>query len=369
MKKIILYLFIVFMLFPCLKTEAQATEEITDEEYYYEQLEGAIDEDTLDILEKFGISEFSSQEIYSVSLSEIGTYFNEALAVKARDALSSFFKLLCVVVIVTTVKSFFISDNKGISFLGVIATVFLSTGILNSVLNALLSSMKAGGSFMLAFIPIFTVLLSLSGNITSSVAYNAVTFFFAQGITAFINNLAVDIIGVFLSVSIAFSLNKTTNLNRFVTVVNRIVGIAIGFIGSSFAATLSVRGILSSAIDSASSKSVRFLISNLIPIVGSSISEAYSTLLGSINIIKGSVAIVGIIVILVIAVPPIIEGTVYCIVFSLVSYISDIADCDEISAILRAFSSGVRTVILLNILQVFVLIISTGIMLTVKGAL
>ena len=57
----------------------------------------------------------------------------------------------------------------------------------------------------------------------------------------------------------------------------------------------------------------------------------------------------------------------YCISFSLLSYISELFELNEISAAMKAFHTGIRTLILLNIFESFVLIISTGIMLNMKG--
>ena len=130
---------------------------------------------------------------------------------------------------------------------------------------------------------------------------------------------------------------------------------------------LSVRGILSATIDSASSKSIKYLIGSLIPVVGSSISDAYSTLLGSINVIRGSVAVAGIIIMLVITVPPVLEGVLYCIAFLTLSYTSEMMELKEISSVLKAFHSALRTVILLNIFQLFILLVSTAIMITARG--
>ena len=95
------------------------------------------------------------------------------------------------------------------------------------------------------------------------------------------------------------------------------------------------------------------MLSSLIPIVGSSISEAYSSLLGSINVIKSSVAVVGIIVIMIISLPPLIEGMLYCIAFSILSYICEMFECIQVSNILRTFYSAVRFLILINILEIF----------------
>ena len=366
MKKIITYILSASVIICLFAMTADAAE--TDEEYYSELLSSAIDRDTAEKLEEIGLKNFTSDEIFSVSFSKIGEYFSVGLREKAADAISVFFRMLCVLVLLISVRAFISTDNPGgINIIAIIAVAILSVDVCNEILEVLLSAMKTSGAFILSFIPIYTVIIALGGNVSSAVTYNTVTFSFAQVISFLVNNYAADLTGMFLSLSMAFSVNSTVNLNRFISSVNKAVSTVVGFFSGGFAAMLSVRGLLSATIDSAASKSIKFLISSLIPIVGSSISDAYSTVVGSINVIKSSVAVAGIIIVLVITVPPILEGALYCVGFSALSYISEMAQLNEISSVFKAFQSALRTIILLNIFQLFLLIVSTGIMLTVKG--
>lgn len=365
MKRLIITLLSVLLL-SCFPITCTAVE--IDEEYYSDLLGSAIDSDVKENLKEIGVDDFTAGEMYNISFSRIGEYFSRDLRSKSTEVLSVFFKLLTVLLILMTVKAFLCTDNgKNIKLIGIVSVVILASDVCVNLLEMLFSTMKTGGSFMLAFIPIYTIVLSLGGSVSSGITYNSVTFVFAQLISFIVNNLASDITGIFLSASIAFSLNSTINLNRFISGTNKLISTVIGILSSGFAAILSVRGVLSVAIDSVTSKSIKFLIGSLIPIVGSSISDAYSTVLGSINVIKGSVAIAGIIIMLVISVPPILEGVLYCLSFTILSYISDMAELSEISSVIRCFYSALRTAILLNIFQLFILIVSTAVMISLKG--
>lgn len=368
MKKVAFVVFLMCAL-SFFSVQVRAVNEIYDEEYFSESIFSSIDSEVADALEEFGIDSLQSEKIYSVSFSQIAEYFSDDLKSKAKNCIKDFLSLLSMLIVIATVNAYFTFENKEnlISVLGtVLITVFAVSGI-NPLMNMLLSTMKTNGSFMLSFIPVFTLLVSLSGSPGGAITYNTLSLFFAEGISGFINNFATPILGAFFSLSIAFSVNKTMNINRFINMVNKTVSVVIGFLACGFTGILSIKGVMSVTIDAVSSKSIRFLLSSLIPIVGSSISDAYSSLLGSINLIKGSVAMVGILVVLIISLPAIIEGFVYCISFSFLSYIAEIFGCEEISGIFRAFCSGIRTLLLLSIFEVFLLIISTGIMLTMKG--
>lgn len=369
MRKIFLLLSVaLFVAVTSTTVHAQTEEIITDSDYYTDSVLTSVDDDVIKALDEIGLDSFSIDDIFSVSFERIGSYFSKTVSEKLKSCLSDITYLLIVVVILISVKAYFITDrNRYISLLGVSAIVITAVNILESVINMLINTLSASGSFIHSYVPVYTLLLSLGGNVSSALTYNTVTFVYAQLITLFAENGAVPLLGAYLSLSVAFSVNSVTNLNRFISIVNKAVNTVVGFVSSTFAALLTVRGAFSASVDTVSAKSIRFLIGNLIPIVGSSISDAYSTLLGSINVIKGSVAAIGIIVIILIVVPPVIEAVLYSISFSLISYFCEMAELNDIASVLKALSSSIKLLVMLNILLMFILIISTAIMLSAKG--
>lgn len=333
------------------------------------ELSEIIDKDTRDILESFGIEDFEFNEIYNVSFSEITDFFAETLKDKVSCVVDDFFNLLCTVLIIGLITVLFkgYSDETFTDILSAVIIAVTAVGVIEGSLSAVVSALNLSGKFMLGFAPIYTLIISLSGNAASALTYNTVALFIAEVISKIITSGAVDLIGVYFCLGISFSLNDTMNIGRFSLVVNRIASTTLGLIASIFTGYIGLKNILSISVDRVSVRSIRFLISSLIPVVGSSISDAYSSLLGSINLIKGSIAIVGILVVIILNVPIIIENLVYYISFNLLSYVADILLAKKVGDVFRVFSTGMRILLLLCIFEVFVLIISVGIALSVKG--
>lgn len=372
MKKIFKVLFAVILLleiFICFACGVNVDNDANLQDDIKNELYRIIDEDTRDILESFGIEEFDFNEIYNISFSEITDFFAETLKGKTKNAMHDFSYLLCVVLIISIVTALFrgYSDEAFTDILSVVIVAVLSVGVIENSLNAVVSVLDLSGKFMLGFAPVYTLIISLSGNAASALTYNTVALFIAEVISKIITSTAVDLIGVYFCLGISFSLNDTLNVGRFSSVVNRLVSTSLGLIASVFTGYIGLKNILSVSVDRVSVRSIRFLISSLIPVVGSSISDAYSSLIGSINLIKGSVAIVGILVVLILNTPIILENLVYYISFNLLSYISDILLAGKVGEVFRIFSAGMRILLLLCIFEVFVLIISVGIALSVKG--
>ena len=367
MKKLCLIVILLFLFsFTALAAEEDKntfTEEIKSE------LFGIIDKDVMGVLEEIGITEESFDEIYKFSMKNISSFFNTTLKDKSEKCIHDFFLLLTVILIVGVISSVATSE-KNVSFVSMLCVCVVALLTLKSVsssLSACISVLRLSGNFMKGFVPVYTLLISFSGNPTSALTYNTAVMAFAQLLSAVISNICSDLVGVMLCLSVAFSFNENINTARIINSINKIISLVLGFFSCMFTGFLSIKNILSTSVDTLSVKGIRFLISSLIPVVGSSISEAYSSLLGSINLIKGSVALVGVLVLIIINLPVVIETAIYYFSFNALSYISDTLNLIKVSEVLRCVAGAIRFLLLLCVFEMFILIISTGILLSVKG--
>ncbi len=339
------------------------------EESVGEKLFSFIDPDVLAALDEIGIEEENLESIYNFSPDNISRFFSTTLKDKLQKCFKDVFLLLSVIMITGTVSSLFVGSSKEpfISQMSVIIITLLMVNTVSRSVSTVISVLKLSGNFMLSFVPLYTLIISLSGNTASALTYNSLVLVFAETFSSVITYIIPDLIGVLFCLSISFSMNEGINTSRFINAVNKSVSVILGVAAGAFTGFLSLKNVLSVSVDSISVKSIRFLISSLIPVVGSSISEAYSSLIGSINLIKGSVAIVGILVILIINLPVIFETLFYYFSFSALSHLSDSFSGVRAGDALRSFSCGMRILLLILVFEIFILIISTGIMLTLKG--
>ena len=370
MKKIVSLLITIFVLFGFAIT-AEAVENITPEnlsEEIKQELTDIIDSDVKDALEYIGISDFDFSEIYNISFSKISDYFAETLEDKISDFAEEISQLFCVIFICSIVASVFdVGSNSMFNTICTIVIILLSVGIASESLSATISVLETSGKFVVGFAPIYTMLISFTGNTALALTYNTFVMFFGELLSYVITFGIKDFIGIYFCLGISFSLNESINLNKFVSVINKITYTALGFTASVFSGFLSLKSILSISLDKVSVKSIRFLISSMIPVVGSSISDAYSSLLGSINLIKGSVAFIGIIVIVIINLPIIMENLICYISFTALSYIADSFLSTRTAEVLRFIASGIRILLLLSVFEMFIIIITVGVTLSARG--
>lgn len=79
------------------------------------------------------------------------------------------------------------------------------------------------------------------------------------------------------------------------------------------------KGALASSADSVSVKGIKLLAGNTIPIVGGAIGDAYTSVLGSLNLIKGTVGAFGIFAIAAVNIPVITEMLLWMIAVNICS--------------------------------------------------
>ena len=370
MKSVFTALLTVFILLAC-AVNAAAFEADLDNlaESVSDELFSSIEKDVLSALNDMGINEDTLFSLNSFSLDNITAFFSDTLKDKAAECAVNVFSLLCIIMLTGSVTSLFsgTGGERLLSYISILIAILLSVNLIGEALTATVSVLKMCGNFMLSYIPIYTVAISLSGNAASALTYNSMLVVLAELLSTALVKFLPELIGLLLCIIISFSLNESISISRLINAVNKTVSIVLGVSAGAFTGLLSIKNILSVSIDSVSVRSIRFLISSLIPIIGSSISEAYSSLLGSINLIKGSVAFVGIIVMLVINLPVIAQTLVYYLSFTALSYISDSFSVMRLGDTLRGLSCVMRILMLLCVFEMFILIISTGIMLSLKG--
>lgn len=332
-------------------------------------LKKTIDDDTLDILENIGLKDFGFEEIYNISFENITSFFKNTLKDKISVISKAFSELFSVVILAGLVSVVFkeYSDENFTNILCVVIISIMTVNVIEDSLGAVVSVLEISGKFMLCFAPIYTLIISVSGNTATALTYNTFALAIAEIVSTVISSGLTDLIGAFFCLGISFSLNESVNVRRFTGIVNRVYSTVLGLTASIFTGFLSFKNILSVSVDRVSVKSIRYLIGSLIPVVGSSISEAYSSLLGSMNLIKSSVAIVGILVIIIVNTPIIVETLAYYLMFNLLEYLSESLQISSVADIFRIFSSGMRILLLLCIFEMFIMIITTGIVLSVKG--
>ena len=329
----------------------------------------SLDDELSSTLDDFGIASINGEDVFTKGTENIKKFFSETLKEKLTGAAGWFFIQISLVMILSVFSGAFdLSGSEDmLSLLCAVIFTVSTVDRLNVFINCTVSAMELNGRFMLSFIPVFTLLISLSGNPASALTYNSFVLFFCELMSFAIDKLLVLFIGAYFALSISLSFNGSFNLGRFVNAINKGINFLLGLTASVFTGFLSLKNVLSYATDSLSVKGIRFMLSSLIPVIGTSLSDAYSSVLGSINLMKSSLAVVGIFALVIINIPALTEGLIYFFLISVLSGVCEMFSLNRAAEFLRSFSGCVKILLLFCLFQLFILIISMGIMLSLRG--
>ncbi len=328
----------------------------------------SFDGETKEALELFGIDGIENS-VFDFSFESLSDYFTTNLKDKANSAIKLFFEFLSVLMIISVIEMLKGKSEKGnvLSVLCVCVLSLLTAQKTYGILNIAVTGAESVNKLMVSFVPIYAGIVAVSGNPVSAATYNSLTLLFAEGVSLFASKILVPFVGVILCLTIAFSMSDVFDCGRFLSAAGKVTNLSLGVAAAFFTGFLSFKNVLSFAADSAGTRGVRFLVSSLIPVVGSAMSDAYSAFSSSINLIKGSVAGVGILAVVLCCLPGITELLLNFVSLSLLSFAAGLFGRNEAASLFKGFSLAIKILLLVLVYEVFIVIISTGLMLSIKG--
>ena len=157
------------------------------------------------------------------------------------------------------------------------------------------------------------------------------------------------------------------NFEKTVGFIKKTAVFILGFVSTVFVTLLSLKGMLSNAADSVAVRGIRFLIGNSIPVVGGALSDAYNSVIGTLLMVKNTVAVFAVAAIAVINLPVVAECVWWVFMLYLLSSLADIFSLNKISFMLTSVASAVTLLTVSLVLVVIVFILSIGLIMLLKG--
>ena len=180
-----------------------------------------------------------------------------------------------------------------------------------------------------AFVPLSGVLYAMGGNLTGA-ASGTVTlsttlavcqFFFSETvIPVFCACLALSLLSVFEGVSASAASTISTTVKKWYTT-------ALAFIMMILTAAVAAQGVLASKADGAAMRGMRFAASSFIPVVGGTVSSTLGTLAASVELLRGAIGVIGVVIILMMLIPVVVYLAVMRGALALSSFVAGMLGC------------------------------------------
>ncbi len=222
--------------------------------------------------------------------------------------------------------------------------------------------------FMLAFTGIYGGVIAAGGNVTASAVWQGSMAVACDAALELSSKLLFPILSLCLAMSIVDAVNPDVSLTGLIDMGKKLTAWILGLLMAGFLGLLSVQTLVAAAADHAGTKAAKFVISGSVPIVGGAVSDAYTTVIGSMKVLRASVGVTGILMILALLLPVILSLGLYRVMVLGAGAVSELFGAETLVRLFRnaenvlaaALSAAVTFAVLFVFSSAVVMLIGTS---------
>ena len=372
MKRILCTIAVLLCLFCFCPVFAQETgEEVQNDTQQYqdmlqssgagELMEEAPDK-TQELLEEYGISSLDPQSILSLKPGDLFSLLWNLLVEQLKSPLRTVSCVLAVVILCALLENmqgaFAQSTMRGV--FSVVSTLCIAGIVVVPVTKCIMecvSTIQSICNFMLCFIPVMTTVMTASGQPVTAGAYNLFLFGACEVIAKIAASTLVPLLCMYLALCLVGSVTTNLKIAPVSSSLKSIMTWALGFLITLFVGMLSLQSLVSVSADTVNMKATKFVVSNLVPVVGGALSDALGSVQACMKVIKSTVGAFGIITALLTFLPSLIQVVLWIGAVKLGAIFSGMLGVERAGKLLDSVSSALSLL--------FAMILCFGLFLTV----
>ena len=373
-----LLLMIMLTMVMCLPAGAEGGAAEWDE-LYQEQAEASgagdlpdnLPEETRQLLDQLGITSIDAEGFSSLEPQGVWKALAELTGQEASGPLRSVGVVLGVVLLCALMEGMkqTLRDPSASPVFQVVCVLAACAALLvplSSCVQAVCRAAESTSVFMGSFVPVYAGILVTAGHAVTAASYQTVVLFAAELITLLATHLLVPLLTVSLALGMAGSLDTGLRLDSLSSAINKGAAWLLGITTTLFVGLLTLQGIVGGAADTLSSRALRFSLSSMVPVVGGSLSEAFSAVKGCLGLLKSTVGGFGMLATALIVLPPLLQCAVWSL--ALCTAAAELFGLGQISALLRSAQAVVKTLIAVLAACSLFMIVTTAVVTAAGGA-
>ncbi len=348
------------------------------DEYYKDRLEASgaeelsdyLSDETRGYLAKLGCEEIEFEKILDVSPSALIEFIWDLISGEAAQPLKGMLKSMGAVLLVSVCSGFFPDDEKSKSVLNMICGCFIVIAIISPALQSIkaaAAAIEACAVFEKALIPVLAAGVTVSGNPTMAFSVQGAAFTAAEFIESLAKNFVLPLVGISGALSVTGAMLPTLRLSAISEIIRKTMITVLTSAAGLFTGFLALKSLLSASADSLAVKGVKLASSTFVPVIGGAIGEAYTSVVGSLSLLRSTVGIYAIIAFFAIGIPIVINLALWVLSMRVACAVSDLLDCRVCSEILKSIAFVFSMVNTLLLLCMAVFIISAGLVVLIKA--
>lgn len=359
-KKFALYTVIIILIFSVCAEASMEDEVLSDidikyNEYSFEDIFKSVKEGNFDL---------SPDAIFSFI---IGSIFHE---------MKELFRILIYIICAACINSFITALNTSFLSKEVNTAVFCAFYAVFIVIIAQAYS-EAGEicfdflqnicAILSACVPVCISLIISIGNITKGLAMKPLYIFFLEIISIFSKNFVFPLINSLFAISIIGCISNRFSVKNLTDFIRKIIKWGMTLVLSVFLSSVSIVGVITDKVVLKGAKTAKFVLGNFVPVVGRLLSETVDTVSSAALVIKNTAGISGIIIIVIICLPPILKLFAMSISYRFCAALIEPISDPRLSNMLSSLSSTIELMLGVCISVAVVFAVSVSILISIGG--
>lgn len=247
-----------------------------------------------------------------------------------------------------------------------VCVVSLLQGPILDCITATTQVLRESSLFLMSFVPVMSGVMVAGGHPASAGIYNVMLFFVAEVLATLTTDFLVPLLSIYLALCMMAPVAPFLHINKITSAIKSIVCWSLSIITTVFVSMLSIQTAIGQGGDSIMLKTSKFLVGNMIPVIGGTISDALETAKGCLLAVKNVVGSFGIIATVLMLLPTMVEVCLWYIMAKVSSWIAEMLDTKEIGMILNSISQTFSMLIAMIGCFMLLFLVSTALMIHIS---
>lgn len=292
----------------------------------------------------------------------VGGILNHLWSVATEKCKTPFYTMSILVAVVLLGGAIGSMEHSSMGVTAEFAVTAVSAAILVSpvigVIGSAVEVMQNVAVFMTAFIPVFAAVVAANGQAVTGTAMSGLLLGATQVVEMVANYLIVPLMCGYLSLSIVSVVSPLLSRFSLAEAVKKLSFWIMSLMTTLFLGVLSIQTAINASADSLALRTARFVIGTSVPVAGTVLSEALTTVTASLGVLKTTVAIYGVVACCAIFLPLLVELVLWRIALNLSSGICETLSQSNISKLIKCMDTAISVLCGIILLSMALFVIS-----------
>lgn len=330
----------------------------TVEELYEEQLENsggrelieALPQETQELLETLRIDELEPTAFTELDTQNVLQQMLSLAVTALREPLGAAGMVMAIVLLYAWVEGMrhTLRSEETSAVFGTVCALAACGSLmlpLTDCIAAVNEAMTSVSVFMGSFTPVYAAVLLSNGRAATALSFQSIVLYASQLMAWLAGGVIVPLMTISLALGVTGSVTPQVRLGGAGRLLSKTAVWLLTLGMLLFTGLLSLQSLTGGAADNLGTRAVKFSIASFVPVVGGSLSEAFSTIRGCLQLLKSTLGGFGVAATALIVLPPLLRCFGWRLLLSVCHMAADMFELRTMTGILDAARGTVKSLI------------------------